>query len=136
MNERLQKLADRLPKWQKILNRMMLTISADIIRIIESKPGMKRKHLAEALGKKESEISKWLSGTHNFTLKSLAKIEEQLGEQFLFTLSEKCEEIESVQNESRQVIVKTLVIDLTKSNQLSINSKGNIEDMSYIEGSF
>jgi transcriptional regulator with XRE-family HTH domain len=31
--------------------------------------------LAQKLGKTESEVSKWLSGTHNLTLKSIAKIE-------------------------------------------------------------
>jgi transcriptional regulator with XRE-family HTH domain len=33
-----------------------------------------RKELAELLGKKPSEISKWLNGEHNFTLKSIAKL--------------------------------------------------------------
>lgn len=37
-----------------------------------------QKQLAEKLGKRESEISKWLSGFHNFTLKSLIKLEEAL----------------------------------------------------------
>lgn len=32
------------------------------------------------VGKKESEVSKWLTGTHNFTLKTIAKISAVLGE--------------------------------------------------------
>jgi transcriptional regulator with XRE-family HTH domain len=32
------------------------------------------------MGKKPSEISKWLNGEHNFTLRSLAKLEAELGE--------------------------------------------------------
>ncbi|MBN2683122.1 MAG: helix-turn-helix transcriptional regulator [Bacteroidales bacterium] len=39
--------------------------------------------LAEKLDKKPSEISKWLSGEHNFTLRSLAKISAELGEPLL-----------------------------------------------------
>ncbi len=31
--------------------------------------------LAEKMGKKDSEISKWLRGTHNFTLKTISKLE-------------------------------------------------------------
>ena len=35
------------------------------------------------LGKKESEISKWMRGTHNFTIETLAAIEDSLGEPIL-----------------------------------------------------
>jgi len=34
--------------------------------------------LAVRLKKKDSEISKWLSGRHNFTLKTIAQLEENL----------------------------------------------------------
>lgn len=44
---------------------------------------MEQKDLAKALGKSESEISKWLSGSHNFTLKTIAKIEAVLGDKLL-----------------------------------------------------
>ncbi len=39
-----------------------------------------KKELAEKLEKSPSEISKWLSGEHNFTLRSLAKLSAELGE--------------------------------------------------------
>lgn len=39
-----------------------------------------KKELAEKLDKKPSEISKWLNGEHNFTLRSLAKLSAELGE--------------------------------------------------------
>lgn len=39
--------------------------------------------MAEKLDKKPSEISKWLSGEHNFTLRSLAKLSAELGEALL-----------------------------------------------------
>lgn len=42
-----------------------------------------KKELAEKMGKKPSEISKWLSGEHNFTLRSLAKLSAELGEPLL-----------------------------------------------------
>ncbi|MBK8506212.1 MAG: helix-turn-helix transcriptional regulator [Saprospiraceae bacterium] len=38
-----------------------------------------QKDLAKALGKSEPEISKWLSGFHNLTFKSIMKLEEALG---------------------------------------------------------
>lgn len=39
-----------------------------------------KKELAEKMDKKPSEISKWFSGEHNFTLRSLAKLSAELGE--------------------------------------------------------
>jgi transcriptional regulator with XRE-family HTH domain len=42
-----------------------------------------QKILAEKMGKRPSEISKWLSGEHNFTLRSIAKLEVELGEDLI-----------------------------------------------------
>ncbi len=39
---------------------------------------MRQKDLALLLGKKEAEISKWMRGTHNFTIDTLVSIEEAL----------------------------------------------------------
>ena len=60
---------------------LYLTRSFDIVdRIHEilSSKNLDQKDLALLLNKKESEISKWMTGTHNFTLKTLIKIEETL----------------------------------------------------------
>ncbi len=53
-----------------------------IHEILERK-GFKQKDLAERLGKKESEVSKWMRGTHNFTIETLSSIEAALGEPIL-----------------------------------------------------
>lgn len=50
--------------------------------ILETR-GWSQKDLAEKMGKKPSEISKWLSGEHNLTLRSLAKLEVELGEELI-----------------------------------------------------
>jgi transcriptional regulator with XRE-family HTH domain len=50
----------------------------DRIHEILVKKGMKQKDLALQLGKKEAEISKWMRGTHNFTIDTLVSIEEAL----------------------------------------------------------
>ena len=54
-----------------------LAISDRIIALLKQKE-MTQRQLAEVLGKRESEISKWLTGTHNFTLRTIAKLEEVL----------------------------------------------------------
>ena len=48
-----------------------------IHEILESR-GLKQKDLAIMLGKKEAEISKWMRGTHNFTIDTLVSIEKAL----------------------------------------------------------
>lgn len=47
---------------------------------ILSRKGWSQADFAKAAGKKESEISKWMSGTHNFTIRTISLIETVLGE--------------------------------------------------------
>jgi antitoxin component HigA of HigAB toxin-antitoxin module len=56
---------------------------ANYIECLLSDKGLKQKDLADKMGKSEAEISKWLSGTHNFTLRSIAKIEAVLNESII-----------------------------------------------------
>lgn len=53
---------------------------ADRIDALLKKKGISQKELAAMMGKRESEISKWLTGRHNFTIKTLASISLALGE--------------------------------------------------------
>ncbi len=73
---------------KKIEKRMLL--AAKIDDTIKAK-GWKKKELAAALNKRPSEISKWLSGTHNFNIDTLFDIEEVLGVE-LINVSEKPKE--------------------------------------------
>ena len=40
---------------------------------------MTNKEFAKLVGKTEAEVSRWLGGTHNFTLKTIARISAALG---------------------------------------------------------
>ncbi|MCM1489322.1 MAG: helix-turn-helix domain-containing protein [Muribaculum sp.] len=53
-----------------------------IHNVLQSR-GLRQKDLASMLNKKESEISKWMRGTHNFTIDTIIQIEEALGEPIL-----------------------------------------------------
>jgi transcriptional regulator with XRE-family HTH domain len=110
--------------------------SFDVVNKIHElleKNGKTQRDLANLMGKKESEISKWMQGTHNFTLKSIAKIESVLGEslfevlkpdevvakkqvavfynnfmkhnEFLFKKSEIINQIDSISTEVKKVAV-------------------------------
>jgi len=54
-----------------------LAVVAEVSRLMQEK-GWTQKELAKKMGKTESEVSKWLSGLHNLTLKSIAKLETVL----------------------------------------------------------
>lgn len=53
-------------------------ISDKIADALEKK-GLTQKMFAKQIGKTETEVSRWLSGTHNFTLRTIAKISSVLG---------------------------------------------------------
>lgn len=55
----------------------------DRIHAMLEERGLRQKDLASMLDKKESEISKWMRGTHNFTIDTITQIEKALGEPIL-----------------------------------------------------
>lgn len=54
------------------------------IHNIMGRKGISQKQLADIMGKHEEEVSKWLSGVHNFTLRTLCKLENALGESIVY----------------------------------------------------
>lgn len=62
------------------------------VRLALNEKGWKAKDLAEAMGKSPSEVSKWLSGTHNLTLKSIIKMETALDITLMHTVPVKAYE--------------------------------------------
>ena len=80
MNNKKENILQQLNKgskvnYEKVASRMRLAIK--IADAIES-AGISKKELAAKLGKQPSEISKWLSGTHNFTNDTLFEISQVL----------------------------------------------------------
>jgi len=73
----------------RIFVKKNLAIS-DQVEVLLSEKGWSQKELAQRMGKSESEISKWLSGLHNLTLKSIAKLEAELGSEIITTPIEAC----------------------------------------------
>lgn len=78
-NSRLEERRKKIPREIDLFVRDSFDIVDRVHQILTSQ-GKEQKDLARALGKKESEISKWMTGTHNFTIKTLAKISAVLGE--------------------------------------------------------
>ena len=83
-------------KTNKILDEIRCKISPEVKKQLEisvgianrvydilEKKGMSQKDLAQLLGKTETEVSRWLSGTHNMTIATIAKISVALGEDII-----------------------------------------------------
>ena len=83
-----EKIAARTPKETERFVSRMLDIAERIQAILSAK-NMTQKDLAKAMGKSESEISKWLTGLHNFELQTIYKIEMALGENVIEVTSPK-----------------------------------------------
>lgn len=74
-----QKIIDETPLETKIYVAKYSDLILRINQILKEK-GISQKELAEGMEKKPAEISRWLSGNQNITLRSIAKLEAELGE--------------------------------------------------------
>ncbi len=74
-----ERILAETPEETKIFARMYADIVVRVNQLLKSK-GFSRKDLADKLEKRPSEVNKWLVGEHNFTIRSLAKLEAELGE--------------------------------------------------------
>ena len=76
----------------KMQMELSVAIANRIYDILEEK-GMSQKEFARLMGKTETEVSRWLSGTHNMTLATLCKISIALGEHILTVINEREEPV-------------------------------------------
>ncbi len=79
-NKLFRECLDQVPETTKAEFDLSFAI-ADRIDFLLKKKGMTQRMLAKQLGKNESEISKWLTGRHNFTTNTLARLSLALGEE-------------------------------------------------------
>lgn len=77
--------------------KMQMDLSVDIANriydILEAK-GMSQKEFAKLIGKTETEVSRWLSGTHNLTMATICKISAALNEEIIRVSSRSYEPVE------------------------------------------
>jgi transcriptional regulator with XRE-family HTH domain len=74
----VQTLLDEVTLLELEQTNVKMRLAANIEELIRSK-GWSKKSFASALNKSQPEISKWLSGTHNFTVETLVQISQVLG---------------------------------------------------------
>jgi transcriptional regulator with XRE-family HTH domain len=83
-NDNFDDILNEASKGEKTFVTKSLQIATQINSILERKK-MLQKDFAIKMGKSEAEISKWLSGFHNLTIKTIANIEAVLGETVIVT---------------------------------------------------
>lgn len=111
---------------KRMVSRSMATARA-INKILQNQ-GKTQKDLAELLGKKESEISKWLRGTHNFTYKTICKIEIALEEQIILLPEEAVQHI-YILNPIKAGSEQTICINADKAVGYTSLIKGKAIDL-------
>jgi predicted XRE-type DNA-binding protein len=74
-----QKELAKIPAEMKKQVDMSWAIADKIDSLLKAR-GLSQKEFAHLMGKTEPEVSRWVGGTHNFTLRTLAKISTVLGE--------------------------------------------------------
>ena len=77
-----QEMLNQVPKQKRRESELSYGIARRIHEVLQRK-GWSQADLARATGKRESIVSRWMSGTHNFTIQTLSEIETALGEDIL-----------------------------------------------------
>lgn len=71
-----------IPAEQKAVFDLQFDVSDRIAEILKEK-GISQHELAKRLHKRDSEISKWLTGRHNFTIGTISMIESAVGDKII-----------------------------------------------------
>lgn len=73
---------NRIPNDIERQVNLSMSVSDKIANILKGR-GMTQKEFAKGMGRSEAEVSRWLGGTHNFTLSTIAKISAYFGEDII-----------------------------------------------------
>lgn len=116
-----KKRIDSIPDETRSLVKFNMNVLDRINELLELKFEGKQKLLAEKMGKTEPEISKWLNGYQNFTVKTLIKLEIAFGEPIIAVCTDG-------HHDSTFVLAKTPIGKTTM--KMEVNKQGAIEEVS------
>ena len=85
-NKLFQQCLDAIPENQRASFELSYGVATRLDALLRKK-GITRHELAQRLGKRDSEVSKWLTGRHNFTLSTIANIEAAMGDKLITTIA-------------------------------------------------
>ena len=75
----LEEMLGPIPNSLQLETELSFQISDRIYDLMQLR-GLTKKQFADALGKRPCEITKWLSGEHNFTISTLAMLSTFFGQ--------------------------------------------------------
>lgn len=78
ISNKFQQMTASIPQDIQAEIDLSFAISNEICQLMQER-GLTKKQFAEALGKKPSEVTKWLSGQHNFTIRTLSMLSTFFG---------------------------------------------------------
>ena len=81
-NELFRQCLSAIPEEQRAEFDLSYGIAERLDALLKQK-GITQHELAVRLGKRDSEVSKWLTGRHNFTTNTIARIEATIGEKLI-----------------------------------------------------
>ncbi len=81
----LQEIFNEIPKEKREESRISFAISNRLDALMRSK-GLNKKQFAEAIGKRPNEVTRWLSGEHNFTIATLSMLSSFFGQPIITVL--------------------------------------------------
>lgn len=86
----LNGILDVLPREVQIRTKLSIAI-AKRIEFLMKEQGLSKKKFAESMGRRPSEITKWLSGEHNFTIATLARLSAFFDKPIIEIIEEKAD---------------------------------------------
>lgn len=78
----LHNLIAGIPEDLQIQTKLSVAIAARIESLMRQE-GLSKKQFADALGRRPSEVTKWLSGEHNFTIATLSRLSAYFGKSII-----------------------------------------------------
>ena len=78
----LQEIFNEIPQEKREETRLSFAISNRLDYLMRER-GLNKKQFAEAIGKRPNEITRWLSGEHNFTIATIAMLSTFFGKSII-----------------------------------------------------
>ena len=85
INDRFKQMVTEFPCEVKQELELSFAI-ADKLNMFIKKRGLTKSEFAEAIGKRPSEVTKWFSGQHNFTIRTLSMLSDFFNEAWVVTV--------------------------------------------------
>jgi transcriptional regulator with XRE-family HTH domain len=121
-NPLIKKILSEASPLIRIQNKNRVALACRIDDLIKAK-GYSNSTFAEKIEKQPSVITKWLSGTHNFTIDTLDEIAYHLGVETAYLMQP--QQVQIIYQKSVQVVTKIIEVERNNNFNSPANNKFN-----------